>query len=417
MKKILPLTFLIIAGELIFALPFHVIRFFRPSLLEDYHYSNMELGIAFSVYGITAFLSYLPGGYIADKISPKYLLFSSLLLTSLGGIFYMTNPSIYSLYFVFGYWGITTILFFWAALIKATRSIAGNNQGISFGALEAGRGLVASLCASIAVFLYSNNSLLEFIRNIISKQLSPLSIVIFFYSCVTFLSSMIILFFFKEEVKQTKATKIKYNIDEIYKNKKPILCISIIVFSAYTCYKAIDYYSLFFYEILEFSKEKSAYVMAIFSYTRPIAALLAGLIADKITSRSCTKFLFFFMLVAYASLSIFNLDIQLIAIVYVNLIISMVGVFALRGIFYSLLKDSYIPSSITGAAVGIISFIGYLPDIFVGPLFGFLLDLQDIKVSFKIFFVFLFIISTVGLITAIYLKKTKNINVLQKRYI
>ena len=72
------------------------------------------------------------------------------------------------------------------------------------------------------------------------------------------------------------------------------------------------------------------------------------------------------------------------------------------------LEDSYIPSSITGAAVGIISFIGYLPDIFVGPLFGFLLDLQDIKVSFKIFFVFLFLISTVGLITAIYLKKQKD---------
>ena len=92
----------------------------------------MELGLAFSIYGITAFLSYLPGGYIADKVSPKYLLFSSLLLTSFGGIFYMTNPSINGLYFLFGYWGITTILFFWAALIKATRSIAGNNQGISF---------------------------------------------------------------------------------------------------------------------------------------------------------------------------------------------------------------------------------------------------------------------------------------------
>ena len=219
----------------------------------------------------------------------------------------MMNPSIYNLYFLFGYWGITTILFFWAALIKATRSIAGNNQGVSFGALEAGRGLVAAFCASIAVFLYSNNSLLEFLTNIISKNLSPLSIVIFFYSCVTFLSSIIILIF-KEEVKQAKANKTKYNIREIYKNKKPILCISIIVFSAYTCYKAIDFYFLYFFEILEFSKEKSAYVMAIFSYTRPpIAALLAGLIADKITSRSCTKFIYsFFMLVAYTSLGIFN---------------------------------------------------------------------------------------------------------------
>ena len=290
MKKILPLIFLIIAGELIFALPFHVIRFFRPSLLEDYFYSNMELGLAFSIYGITAFLSYLPGGYIADKVSPKYLLFSSLLLTSFGGIFYMTNPSINGLYFLFGYWGITTILFFWAALIKATRSIAGDNQGVSFGSLEAARGLVASICASVAVFLYSSAGLLEFLTNIISHNLSPLSIVILFYSFVTFLSSIIILLFFEEEKSRSINKKIKYNIKDIFKNKKPILYISVIVFSAYTCYKAIDYYSLYFYQILEFSKEKSAYLMAVFSYSRPVSALLAGFIAFKPVSNPYFSF-------------------------------------------------------------------------------------------------------------------------------
>jgi nitrate/nitrite transporter NarK len=145
--------------------------------------------------------------------------------------------------------------------------------------------------------------------------------------------------------------------------------------------------------------------MTLFSYTRPVAALLAGFIADKITPRVCTKYLFFFMVGSYAFLSIFNLDKQIISIVYLNLTISMVGVFALRGIFYSLLEDSYIPSSITGAAVGIISFIGYLPDVFIGPLFGFLLDLEDIKSSFQIFFIFLLLISTFGLVTSIYLKK------------
>ena len=84
----------------------------------------------------------------------------------------------------------------------------------------------------------------------------------------------------------------------------------------------------------------------------------------------------------------------------------MAGVFALRGIFYSLLEESHIPKIITGAAVGIISFIGYFPDVFVGPLFGFLLDLNDINKSFQIFFIFLFLISLVGLITSIYLKKS-----------
>ena len=141
------------AGELIFSLPFHVSRFFRPSLLEDYTYSNIELGIAFSIYGITALISYIPGGYITDKISPKYLLFTSLILTSIGGLFYMTKPSIYGLYFLFGYWGITTILFFWAALIKATNYSRKQSRNF-FWSFRSRKRLVASIAASIAVILY-----------------------------------------------------------------------------------------------------------------------------------------------------------------------------------------------------------------------------------------------------------------------
>ena len=97
--------------------------------------------------------------------------------------------------------------FFWAALIKATQFVAGSNQGISFGALEAGRGLVASIAASIAVILYSNNLLIEFI-SVISKNVSPISTVILFYSFLTFLSSLIILFFFRDTNKLKNKKKI-----------------------------------------------------------------------------------------------------------------------------------------------------------------------------------------------------------------
>ena len=44
-KNYLSLLYLIIVGEMVFALPFHVSRFFRPSLLEDFNYSNTELGL------------------------------------------------------------------------------------------------------------------------------------------------------------------------------------------------------------------------------------------------------------------------------------------------------------------------------------------------------------------------------------
>ena len=77
---------LIIAGEAIFSLPFHIARYFRPSFLEVFALSNTQLGDIFAVYGVTAMLAYFPGGMIADRVSVRNLLVASLLATALGGL-------------------------------------------------------------------------------------------------------------------------------------------------------------------------------------------------------------------------------------------------------------------------------------------------------------------------------------------
>jgi hypothetical protein len=57
---------LVVAGEAVFFLPFVLPRIFRPTLLEVFALTNLELGIAFSVYGVVAMLAYFPGGPLAD---------------------------------------------------------------------------------------------------------------------------------------------------------------------------------------------------------------------------------------------------------------------------------------------------------------------------------------------------------------
>ena len=406
-KNYLSLLYLIIVGEMVFALPFHVSRFFRPSLLEDFNYSNTELGVAFSIYGITALISYLPGGYIADKVSPKYLLFFSLLMTSIGGLFFLQNPGYLGLYAIYGFWGITTILFFWAALIKATRSIAGNNQGFSFGALEAGRGLVASICGSIAVIIYSSKTIVNTYLSLFDKSISSLSAVIYFYSITTFLSSLMILLLFKTDKVQKNQRK-QIELKGIYKNLTSIICISFVVLAAYSGYKGIDYYVYYFYEIFGYSKEKSSLIITNLSYLRPISALLAGIIADKITSRFSCRILFVLMFLSYAFLTLINFNNNILYLIYLNFIISMIAIFSLRGVFYSLLEEVKLPITITGIAVGIISFIGYMPDIFIGPIFGYFLDKSSDINSFQNCFLILFLLSASGFIASYRLGKRKN---------
>ena len=67
----LTIAALIIAGESVFLLPFVMARVFRPTLLEVFDLTNLELGTAYSVYGIVAMAAYFFGGPLADRFPAR----------------------------------------------------------------------------------------------------------------------------------------------------------------------------------------------------------------------------------------------------------------------------------------------------------------------------------------------------------
>ncbi|RLA26287.1 MAG: MFS transporter, partial [Gammaproteobacteria bacterium] len=151
-SRVFRITALIFAGEMIFALPFHTQRFFRPTLLEAFDLSNTQLGDMFAAYGVAAMICYLAGGPFADRYPARSLLAGSLVLTAIGGLYMATFPGALGMTALYGYWGVTTIFFFWAALIKATRDWGGStSQGTAFGILDGGRGLAAAVFGALAV--------------------------------------------------------------------------------------------------------------------------------------------------------------------------------------------------------------------------------------------------------------------------
>jgi len=152
MRRTIFMLTLILAGEAIFGLPFHTARFFRPTFLEVFGFSNTQLGDVFAVYGVTAMLAYFPGGALADRFSARTLMTVSLFSTAMGGLYMAAFPGGLQLALLYGYWGITTIFLFWSAMIRATREWGGDgSQGTAFGILDGGRGLVAAAVAVVAV--------------------------------------------------------------------------------------------------------------------------------------------------------------------------------------------------------------------------------------------------------------------------
>jgi len=145
-----------LAAESIYILPYVLARVFRPTFLDVFNLTNLELGGLFSIYGVVAFFSYLYGGVLADRYSPRKLLSISLIFTSIGGLIMMTYPSYLIMQLLFAYWGFTTVFIFWAPMLKATRAIGGvKMQGKTFSFLDGGRGIVASSIGLIGVLIFS----------------------------------------------------------------------------------------------------------------------------------------------------------------------------------------------------------------------------------------------------------------------
>ena len=71
-RRWLIMTVLALSGGIIFLLPFLFEVYYRP-LADALNLTNTELGALFSVFGFVSMLAYFPGGWLADRISPRKL--------------------------------------------------------------------------------------------------------------------------------------------------------------------------------------------------------------------------------------------------------------------------------------------------------------------------------------------------------
>ncbi|MBT4205591.1 MAG: MFS transporter [Proteobacteria bacterium] len=399
-KRLLAMVALVAAGEMIFSLPFHLPRYLRPSVLEGFNLTNSELGDIFAVYGVTAMLAYFPGGLIADKFNPKILIIISLVATAIGGIYLATFPGVVGLAILYAYWGITTIFLFWAGLMKSTREWGGDAaQGRAFGFLEGGRGLAAAVFASIAVWLFAQGiPTLEIINQADRRQ--ALSSVIFLYTGLTFLAAISVAIWLPNNEKSGTYKPLKTSVLKMLV-RLDIWLIAIVITCAYCGYKGLDNYALYAHQVLGMSEVESASFISKTAYLRIFAAISAGLLADRIQANKTLIFLFLTLFLSYSFLGIWGGPEELLYFIIINIIITLLAVFALRGVYFAMLEETKIPARNTGSAVGLVSIVGYTPDIFLAPIGGRILDASPGAEGHLNYFWLLSAISLIGVIAAV----------------
>ena len=360
-------------------LPFVIARIFRPTFLDVFQLNNLELGTLYSTYGIIALLSYVYGGTLADRYPPGKLMATALIMTAAGGIYLAQFPSYLGLQWLYGYWGFSTIFLFWSAMIKATRNWGGNKQqGRAFGYLEAGRGLVAASIGVVGVVVFSFLLPEDLPTASFEERKAAFRYVILFAVALASVVGLIVFFYLneqetKEEVSIPKADNSLSSILQVAKIPSVGLLI-IIVLCAYCGYKVTDILSLYASEVMLFNEVEAAKVGSYQMYLRPLVCVFVGIFADK--SSSALWLIRGFVVLFIGSLLFASgwVNAPLSGLFIFAVVITGIGTYALRTLYYAAVKEGHIPYAVTGTAVGIISVVGYTPDIFMGPVMGILLD-------------------------------------------
>jgi nitrate/nitrite transporter NarK len=309
---------------------------------------------------------------------------------------------------LYGFWGITTIFLFWGALIRATREWGGEStQGLAFGVLEGGRGLVAALIASLALAVFA--SIMPENANLASDAVrrDGMRSIILVYTVSAFVAGL--LTWFTVPVPDAAGHISRHPLQGMARVlRRPVIWAhAAVIVCAYCGYKGLDNYSLYAVQVLGMDEVRGAALSTYGGWIRPFAAVAAGILADRFNAARSIGVAFAVLMVSWTLLGVSSMDAASLNIIYLNLFVTFVAVFALRGIYFALLEENRTPTYLTGAAVGLVSLVGYTPEIFFAPITGRILDANPGIVGFRHYFLFLAAIALLGIIVVLVLLKLR----------
>ena len=186
--------------------------------------------------------------------------------------------------------------------------------------------------------------------------------------------------------------------------------IMIIIISAYIGYKVTDIYSLYASEVMLFNDIEAAKIGSLQLYLRPLVCVIIALIADKTSYISLITTGFITMLIGSVIFASGIVESNMNFVFYLSLIVVATGTYAIRALYFSIMQEGRIPLILTGTAVGLISVVGYTPDIFATPMIGYLLDTYPGILGHQYVFSVLVVFSLLGLLASIKFSRLKKIS-------
>lgn len=366
-KKYGTLLLLATGAGIIFQLPYIRETFYVP-IQNAMNLSNAQMGLLSSGYATMSLFSYFIGGIIADKFSARKLLTFSFIATGILGLWFSTFPGYTISRVIFVLMGISTIITYWSACIKATRMLGTDEeQGRLFGLQEGLRGIMNALLVFGMTAAFTR----------FADEVAGASAAIKVCSIVVIIIG-ILNFIFIEDTKKEENSE---SLAEITKGMFKALLIPrvwllvAIVFTAYSVYGLIAYATTFAQQFYGLSAASAATLGGVRYLIQGAGGIVGGFLADKMKSRfkviigGCIglalSFGLFIVMPSKASLCV---------MVVANFFVGLFFIYAVRSQYFAVHDDAGIPINMSGRVSGIASCLGYTPDIFMYTLVGSWMD-------------------------------------------
>jgi len=376
-------------------LPFFSEVYYVP-MQNAFGFSNTQIGILSSTFGFVSMVAYIPGGWLADRFPPRGLITIALLIMSAGGFVFSTIPSFEVCVILFGSWGLATALVFWSAMIKAIRNWGGKEeQGRAYGFLEGGRSITDMTAGAVilAIFAFRGGDFAALTENIQIQAAVPLVLAIVVWLLMKDVKA-------RDNEPQEARTTINFKDLGALIRMPMVWLLAIIIMAAYSGMLGAVYLTPYATDIFALGDVLGGAIGIGKYWLAPVAAIAAGFIADRIGTAKAVVGSFIFMTTGFLIFGLIPGAPNLVPLLLINVAIISGAVFALRGIYFALLEQGGIPVAVTGTAAGLVSIVGYTPDIFVPLLAGSILDAYPGAQGYQTLFLLIGGMSFVGLVAA-----------------
>lgn len=372
------LIVLISMGSSIIYTPMYLKNVFYEPLMQGLGCTNADLGAMVSFYGIAAVIFYLPSGVLADKFRMRTLATWGFIGTAILTFAYATLPSVQMCYVLFGGMGVTSILIWWGTRFKVIRLCCEADEyptkiGISYsiyGAVGLVVGMInVAIVAAIPVPAQGIQVLLIFLGVLIA---------------VLGVLSFVFIPDFKGEInKDAKGFSVADAMEAI---KTPgVVWACLAYFCVYTVYQGATYTTPYMTAMGVDGNLVNAVGLVRTYGIGLLAGPVLGIVAARIKS---TKTILGCFVLALVILGVFIALPQDPGMAVVAVCLVVVFGFATYGAFSigsSPLSELGIPMRIFGTASGLLSVIGFCPDIFIHTWYGGMIDANGVAAYDMIF--------------------------------